>query len=169
MNEYLIVDGYNIIGAWPELQKLKEHNLEEARDRLINILADYQGFSGVKVYIVFDAHQIPGLGGKYNQSKLNIYYTREKETADERIEKLVAQLISRKKQIYVATSDLVEQHVIFGIGALRISARELLVKIKQSKNEIRTRIQTPPVTRNTFDRRLDPAMKELFEKWRREK
>lgn len=169
MKEYLIVDGYNIIGAWPELQRLKEMNLEEARDRLIDILADYQGFSGVKVYLVFDAHQVPGLGGKYSQSQVSIYYTREKETADECIEKLVTRLVGRNKQVSVATSDLVEQHVIFGIGALRISARELQTKIRQSKNEIRSQIHSSSRGRNTFDNRLDPATKELFEKWRREK
>lgn len=169
MNEYLIVDGYNIIGAWPELQRLKEYNLEEARDRLIHILSDYQGYAGVTVYVIFDAYKIPGLGKKYRQSKLNIYYTREKETADELIERLVTRLVGRQRQVYVATSDMVEQHVIFGIGALRLSARELLNKIKQNKVEVRSRIQMPERARNTFDRRLDPKTKELFEKWRREK
>jgi len=169
MDEYLIVDGYNIIGAWPELKKLKAIRLEEARDRLIDILADYQGYSGQKILLVFDAHQIPGLGGKYEQSKLQIYYTKEKETADELIERLVTQLAGRRKQIYVATSDLVEQHVIFRLGALRISARELLVKIRQSQKEVRSRIEEAALSRDTFDNRLDPKIRELFEKWRRGK
>lgn len=170
MKEYLIVDGYNIIGAWPELKKLKEHNLEEARDRLINILAEFQGFSGMTVYLVFDAHQIPGLGKKYNQSKLNVYYTREKETADELIERLVTRLVRRKNRIYVATSDLVEQHVVFGLGALRISARELAQKVKQSKRDIRHRIQAPTPKRNTIDDNLtSPETKKFFEEMRRKK
>jgi len=169
MKEFLIVDGYNIIGAWPELLKLKEISLEDARDRLIDILADYQGYSGIKVYLVFDAHQIPGLGGKYEHSKLEIYYTKEKETADELIERLVTRLAGRRRTIYVATSDMVEQHVIFANGALRLSARELLIRIKQSRKEVRSRIEHPDPVRNTFDNWLDPRMKELFEKWRRGK
>lgn len=65
IQEILIVDGYNIIGAWPELQRLKELSLEEARDRLIDIMAEYQSFSGMKVIVVFDAYYVPGLGKKY--------------------------------------------------------------------------------------------------------
>jgi hypothetical protein len=169
MTDLLIVDGYNIIGAWPELAKLKELSLEEARDRLIDILAEYQGFSGLRIHLVFDAHQIPGLGGKYEQSKLQIYYTKEKETADELIERLVSKLSGRRKQIYVATSDMTEQHVTFGMGALRISARELLTKIRQNKQEIRTKITDPPAARNTIDSRLNQEIRDNFERWRRGK
>ncbi|WNQ11721.1 NYN domain-containing protein [Paenibacillus aurantius] len=172
IKEYLIVDGYNIIGAWPELQKLRDIRLEDARDRLIDQLADYQAFSGVEVYLVFDAHQVPGLGGKYQQSKLKIVYTREKETADELIERLVKELSGRRRHILVATSDMTEQHVIFGIGALRLPARELLVKVRESRKEIRRQIaeakeMTRNPARNTFDSKLSQEMKQLFEKWRR--
>ncbi len=116
IQEILIVDGYNIIGDWPELKALKEIRLEEARDRLIEMMAEYQSFSGMKVIVVFDAYYVPGLGGKYVQSKLPVYYTKEKETADELIERLVTEHIGRRKQVYVATSDMTEQHVIFGKG-----------------------------------------------------
>ncbi|MCR8636324.1 MULTISPECIES: NYN domain-containing protein [Paenibacillus] len=168
IQEILIVDGYNIIGAWPELQKLKDISLEEARDRLIEQLAEYQSFSGVKVLLVFDAYFVPGLGGKYVQSKLRIYYTKEKETADELIERLVTEHIGRRKQIYVATSDMTEQHVIFGKGAFRVPASELLVKIRLSRREIQQKIrEDAPSKRNTFDSKLSSEMKELFEKWRR--
>ncbi|NOU92861.1 NYN domain-containing protein [Paenibacillus sp. LMG 31456] len=168
IQEILIVDGYNIIGAWPELQKLKEISLEEARDRLIEQLAEYQSFSGVKVLLVFDAYYVPGLGGKYVQRKLRIYYTKEKETADELIERLVTEHIGRRKQIYVATSDMTEQHVIFGKGAFRVPASELLVKIRLSRREIQQKIrEDSPSKRNTFDSKLSSEMKDLFEKWRR--
>jgi predicted RNA-binding protein with PIN domain len=170
MEEYLIVDGYNIIGAWPQLQKLKDLHLEEARDRLIHILAEYQAYSGMKVYLVFDAYQVPGLGKEYKQSKLRVLYTKEKETADELIERLVTSLIGRRKQIYVATSDMIEQHVIFGKGALRLSASELLVKVKQSRKDIQHKIKKDlPPARNTFDNYLNGDIKDLFEKWRRGK
>lgn len=168
IQEILIVDGYNIIGAWPELTRLKDISLEEARDRLIQLLAEYQSFSGTKVMLVFDAYYVPGLGGKYMQSKLRIFYTKEKETADELIERLVTENIGRRKQIYVATSDMTEQHVIFGKGAFRVPASELLVKVKQAKRDIQHKIHEKPTShRNTFDSKLSGEMKDLFEKWRR--
>jgi predicted RNA-binding protein with PIN domain len=168
MEEFLIVDGYNIIGAWPELQKLKDTDFEAARDKLIHTLAEYQSFSGMKVYLVFDAYKVPGLGKKYLQSRLRVLYTKEKETADELIERLVTRLIGRRKQIYVATSDMIEQHVIFGKGALRLPAAELLVKIQQSRKDLRVKIsEEAPAKRNTFDNNLKKDIKDLFEKWRR--
>lgn len=170
MEEFLIVDGYNIIGAWPQLQKLKDTELAEARDKLIHTLAEYQSFSGMMVYLVFDAYKVPGLGKKYLQSKLRVLYTKEKETADELIEKLVTNLMGRRKQIYVATSDMIEQHVIFGKGALRLPAGELLVKIQQSQREVRVKIQEEAFSnRNTFDNNLKNDVKDQFEKWRRGK
>jgi predicted RNA-binding protein with PIN domain len=168
MNEYLVVDGYNIIGAWPQLVKLKDINLEEARDQLIHMLADYQAFTGIQVCVVFDAYHIPGLGGKYEQSKLRIVYTKEKETADELIESLVSEMIGRRKRVYVATSDMTEQNVIFGKGALRLSARELLGKIKENDQELQRKLNegsTP--ARNSVDNNLSKELKQLFEKWRR--
>lgn len=168
IQEILIVDGYNIIGAWPELQKLKDISLEEARDRLIEQLAEYQSFSGTKVLLVFDAYYVPGLGGKYTQNKLRVYYTKEKETADELIERLVTEHIGRRRQIYVATSDMTEQHVIFGKGAFRVPASELLIKVRHSKRDIRHKIQDETSgKRNTFDSKLTGEMRDLFEKWRR--
>lgn len=168
MEEFLIVDGYNIIGAWPELNKLKDTDLEGARDKLIHMLAEYQSYSGMKVYLVFDAYMVPGLGKKYVQSKLNVLYTKEKETADERIERLVTNLMGRRRQIYVATSDMIEQHVIFGKGALRLPAGELLVKIKQNRKEVRERIEPEVSTkRNPFEGKLSNELKAQFERWRR--
>lgn len=168
IQEILIVDGYNIIGAWPELVKLKQISLEEARDRLIYLLAEYQSFSGMKVYLVFDAYYVPGTGKKYSQHKLAVYYTKEKVTADEYIERLVREHMGRRKQIYVATSDMMEQHVIFGLGALRLPAGELLVKMRQSRREIRSKIAEEANRKhNTLDNKMSDQMKQLFEKWRR--
>lgn len=168
MKEYLIVDGYNIIGAWPELSRLKDIELEEARDRLIGLLADYQAYSGMKVYVIFDAHQVPGLGGKYQQSKLEIMYTKEKETADDLIERLSLSLIGRRRHVYVATSDMAEQSVIFGQGAFRMPARELLVKIKQSQKDVREQIEAKDtLKKNSLSSKLSDEQRALFEKWRR--
>src|SRR5690606_37583424 len=124
-DDVLLVDGYNMIGAWPEPERLKELDLEAARERLPAKLAEYQGCPGTRVYVIFDAHQVRGLGKTYRQHKLTVIYTREKETADECIERLVGELMKRGRHIYVATSDMIEQHVAFGKGALRVSAREL--------------------------------------------
>ncbi|MNQ72907.1 YacP-like NYN domain protein [compost metagenome] len=168
MEQILIVDGYNIIGAWPELSKLKDTDLEGARDGLIHMLAEFQSFSGMKVYLVFDAYMVPGLGKKYIQNKLAVLYTKEKETADERIERLVRNVMGRRKEIFVATSDMIEQHVIFGLGALRMPAKELLVKIKQNRKEVRERIVPETTTkRNPFEGKLSEEMKAQFERWRR--
>lgn len=168
MKEYLIVDGYNVIGDWPELASLKDIQLEEARDRLIDILADYQAISGMRIYLVFDAHQVPGLGGKYEQSKLQILYTKEKETADELIERLTAERIGRRCRVYVATSDMAEQSVIFGHGALRMPVRELLTKVKQAQREVHERIvETAPFKGNSIEGKLSNEMRDIFEKWRR--
>lgn len=170
MEQFLIVDGYNIIGAWPQLQQLRDINLEEARDRLIDILAEYQAFSGVKTYLVFDAYLVPGLGKEYRQRKLRVLYTKEKETADELIERLVTDLIARRRQIYVATSDMIEQHVIFGKGALRLSASELQTRVRQTRKDIQHKIHRNPLPgRQTLDSRLSSDLLEKLERLRRGK
>lgn len=168
MKEYLVVDGYNMIGAWPVLSKLAAQGLEEARDALIMMLSEYQGFTGMKVILVFDAHQVPGLGMTYTQGKLDIRFTKEKETADECIERLVGNLIGRRQRVYVATSDMVEQHVIFGKGALRLPARELYINIQRSRRELKETVErTSTRIRNSFGSKLPPDMQDVLERWRR--
>ncbi|MFD2672489.1 NYN domain-containing protein [Marinicrinis sediminis] len=170
VQDILIVDGYNMIGAWPSLAKLAENHLEDARDELISQLANYQGYSGMKVILVFDAHQVPGLGKRYNQLRVDVRYTKEKETADECIEKLVYEWMSRRTRIYVATSDFVEQHVIFGKGALRISARELHVEVMESQKQLRNQLQASNKQRwNSFENKINLDVKMMLEKWRRGK
>lgn len=168
MKEVLIVDGYNMIGAWPELSELSRESLEDARDRLLEYLADYQGFSGREIILVFDAHQVPGKGVKFKQNQIDIIYTREKETADECIERLAAEMTQARRHVYVATSDYTEQRVTFGQGALRISARELWIEIQNNRGEMEEVIKenkTPP--RNTFDNKISGELKTILEKWRR--
>lgn len=167
-DDILLVDGYNMIGAWPVLEKLKEHDLEEARDKLLDLLADYQGFTGMQVYVIFDAHQVPGLGATYRHHKLTIVYTKEKETADECIERLCSELHVRRRNIYVATSDLVEQHVAFGKGALRVSARELLIDIGQNRKNIEQSLrEDKPGKRNTVDGIVSLEIRSQLERLRR--
>lgn len=165
----MIVDGYNIIGAWPDLRALKDQDrMDEARDLLISKMAEYQSYSGIKVLIVFDAYSVPGIGRQLKDYQVEIYYTAKKETADEKIEKLVAQFYEKNRQIYVATSDYTSQRVIFGQGALRKSARELLLDIESAGKEIKQ--QVDKTREDRFSKRilLDEEIAKIFEKWRRE-
>jgi len=166
--DILIVDGYNMIGAWPELEKLKQERLEDARDRLLDLLANYQSYAGMTVYVVFDAFRVPGLGAAYKQHRLRIVFTREKETADECIERLVGEMTSVKRNVYVATSDQTEQRVAFGRGALRLSARELRLAVEESRREIdRTIRREPPPKRNPLGGNLSDDIQSKLERMRR--
>lgn len=169
MEEILVVDGYNVIGASQSMKFIKEDDLEKARDWLIEKLSEYQGFTGIKVYLIFDAHMVPGSGKKLKQKKIEIIYTKENETADERIERLVREIKRVQRMIYVATSDHTEQWVVFGQGALRKSARELMIELQNVdigiKETLKQNYQEKP--KSKFP--LKPDMAEIFEKWRRGK
>jgi uncharacterized protein len=165
----LLVDGYNIIGAWPKLQKLKNIDFHAAREQLIRDMAEYQSFKGWKVIVVFDAHLSPGIEKKSKQSRVEVIYTREKETADERIEKLVSHYINVKTNVYVATSDLTEQWTIFLQGALRMSARELITEISQINRQISTKIEETNLANQRSRIALPTEIIDYFEKLRRGK
>ncbi|MFT8319575.1 MAG: NYN domain-containing protein [Bacillus sp. (in: firmicutes)] len=165
--DILIVDGYNIIGAWPYLNKLKTKDLSAARDMLVEKMAEYQAYSGYHVIIVFDAYYVRGTEKKFKNYKVEVIFTKENETADERIEKLAKELSNRRTQIHVATSDFTEQWAIFGQGALRKSARELLIEMNGIEQNIWKKVkkikEKKPVTKIP----LTKEMEEIFEKWRR--
>ncbi len=163
----LIVDGYNIIGAWPELNALKRKDLSAARDRLVEKMAEYQGYTGYRVIVVFDAYYVQGIERKFKNSKVDVLFTRENETADERIEKLAIELNNIKTQIYVATSDYTEQWAIFGQGALRKSARELLTEMNSIEKKISKKVQKSVQDRPSSKIQLPDEVAEIFEKWRR--
>ncbi|MGV3266941.1 NYN domain-containing protein [Cytobacillus pseudoceanisediminis] len=165
--DILLVDGYNIIGAWPELRELKNKDLSSARDRLIEKMAEYQGYSGYRVIIVFDAHYVKGTEKKFKDSKVEVIFTRNNETADERIEKLAIDLSNIKTQIHVATSDFTEQWVIFGQGALRKSARELLNEMNLIESSIKKKVKKIQQKKPVSKIPLSDEVAEIFEKWRR--
>jgi len=168
MEQVLLVDGYNMIGAWPELTKLAAENLEDARDRLVDMLAEYRAFSGKRVIVVFDAHQVPGTGNRHLKSGVEVIYTREKETADECIERLAGELSGPRTVLQVATSDYTEQRVAFGRGALRLSARELLFAVEESRASICRKLEEPRLPRQgTIDSALSDELKRRMEQWRR--
>lgn len=163
----LIVDGYNIIGAWDELQKVKEQDLGQARDHLIELMADYQAYTGYRVIIVFDAQYVPGTESKQKAYKVDLIFTKENETADECIERLVKVYKNVSNQVYVATSDFLEQRITFGRGALRKSARELFVELKDIEREIGDKIKLHKKKRPQSKITLNDEVLERFEKWRR--
>lgn len=170
MGEYLIIDGYNVINAWPDLIRLKEINFEHARLKLIDILSDYAGFKGIEIIIVFDAHQVKGgQGNKEEQEKLQIIYTPENNTADMVIEKLVSELQcqERENKIYVATSDRVEQNIILGKGAYRISSRELLLEVQEAKRQSVGYYKQKGSRPYSLDSHLDENVRIRLEKMRR--
>lgn len=135
--ELLIVDGYNMIGAWPELVRLKNQDLlEEAREELLKRLSNYSKYEGLKTAVVFDAQFVPGITRSYRKYQLEVIFTEEGQTADSYIEKMAGEKNNRFTQVAVATSDLAEQWVVFSQGALRISANELYKRVKKVENLI---------------------------------
>ncbi|WP_422121834.1 NYN domain-containing protein [Planococcus sp. X10-3] len=165
--DILLVDGYNIIGDWVELRELKKEKLADARDRLIERMAEYRGYKGWRVIIVFDAHLVPGIEARNLKSEVEVIFTKESETADERIEKLAASLNNRRDQIYVATSDSTEQSVIFAKGALRISARELEIEVEEIQKQISKKVKEIQEQQAFSKITLSTEIAEIFEKWRR--
>ena len=130
--DYLLVDGYNIIFAWDELNKIAQENLDAARSQLINILASYHGYDGSELILEFDAYRVPGKHREIEKySNISIVYTREAETADSYIER-VSHELSKKHRVRVATSDGLEQMIILGSGAMRISASELKKRVEDA-------------------------------------
>ena len=124
--KYLLVDGYNVIFAWKELNELAQVNLDGARLKLMDIMSNYQGYKQCELILVFDAYKVKGNIGevsKYNN--INVVYTKEAETADTYIEKVTNE-IGKKYQVTVATSDRLEQMIVLSRGAVRMSSNELL-------------------------------------------
>lgn len=173
MKDILIVDGYNMIGDWEELKQLKDqHQLIDARDRLIELLAEYQAYSQYTIIVVFDAYQVPGIATKEKQYAIDIIYTRMKETADECIEALTMdkiQKFGRRTHVTVATSDMAEQSVIFGNGALRMPASELYTEVKEAKRQITHTVKADYASEKKFLNRvqLDDETKSKLEHMRR--
>lgn len=166
-NEYLFVDGYNIINAWENLRELSSLSLEVAREELIDIMAEYQYYSGIKVIIVFDAHMVKSNSGKSETIKgVDVVFTKESETADQYIEK-VLDSIGRVKSVRVATSDWMEQQIILGRGGTRISARELEAEILGQKKLMKMKKTTEKIKNELLIGRLDEETLKKLNKWKK--
>lgn len=137
VKEYLLVDGYNIIFSWEELNDLAKLNMDAARTKLMDILSNYQGFKKCILILVFDAYKVKGgLGGILDYQNIHVVYTKEAETADQYIEKVTHE-IAREHHVTVATSDALEQMIILGQGAVRFSANDLKEEILRIREQIR--------------------------------
>lgn len=135
--EYLLVDGYNVIFSWDKLKALAQDNIDGARNALINILCNYQGYKKCEVIVVFDAYKVKGNAREVEKvNNITIVYTKEAETADMYIEKASYKLAKNNK-VRVVTSDALEQLIILAGGALRVSSREFLYEIQQAEEDIR--------------------------------
>lgn len=134
--EYLLVDGYNIIYAWDELKAAARDNLDAARQLLMDLLSNYQGFKKCQVILVFDAYKVPGNAGAVSRyHNIFVVFTKEAETADAYIEKTTYE-IAKKYHVRVATSDGPEQLIILGHGALRLSAKAFHAEVEQVGGQI---------------------------------
>ena len=139
--EYLLVDGYNIIFAWDELNALSKESLEAARHKLMDILCNYQGYQKCNLILVFDAYRVPGSPGSIEQyHNIHVVYTKEAETADMFIERVTHE-IGKNRRVRVATSDGMEQIIILGHGALRVSARMFHEEVLNVEKQIRQLVQ----------------------------
>ncbi|MFZ5351826.1 MAG: NYN domain-containing protein [Bacillota bacterium] len=135
-DEYLLVDGYNIIFAWPELKELAEDNLDAARSKLLDYLSKYQGVQGCRIIAVFDAHRVQRHSEEIiDYDNLHVVYTREAQTADHFIERFACDN-QKKYNITVATSDGLQQIIIRGAGCSVLSARELKEEIERANERV---------------------------------
>lgn len=168
-NNVLLIDGYNIINAWEFLAKAANENLEDARFKLNNMISEYADYNGIQTYIVYDAYKVKSVVNRVEKMKnLTIVFTKENQTADSYIEKFIHDYkYKRNSIIRVATNDLVEQNMILGKGAARLTARELLLEVRKSKEDIKHTIKQNNDTRYTFEQSLDKETYEKLEKIRR--
>ena len=159
--EYLLVDGYNIIFAWEELKAVAQTNLDAARQMLMDLLSNYQGFKKCVVILVFDAYKVPrSIQDVYKYHNIYVVYTKESETADTYIERATYE-IGKHHRVRVATSDGTEQLIILGHGALRLSATTFKMEVEQASGQIAALIKQ--INKPVKSRPVEAAMKKARE------
>ena len=169
MKPILYVDGYNVIGAWAQAER-ENWPLDESRDRLTHLLEDYGGYSGQEVVLVFDGH----LGERQTttveqRQTLAVVYTKRGQTADQYIERACARL-PVYREARVATSDHLEQTMILGRGATRLSSRELLAELTQTRSHGRaSHARLGDGGQNPLFGGLSQAQRDALEALRRQK
>jgi len=167
---YLVVDGYNILNSWPELSKIMEESITDARDRLIHLLNNYAGYKKYKIILVFDGHKVKdNLGERFFDGEVEVIFSPFGVSADHVIEKEVGKLLKTHK-VFVATSDKLQQEIVWSKGAYRISSRELLAELERSKKEYREVIeQKASRKRNYLELNVNQDILDKLEKIRRKK
>ena len=162
--EYLLVDGYNIIFAWPELRAVAQDNMDGARIQLLECLTNYQGIKQCQIIVVFDAYHVQGNRAEImDYQNIHMVYTKEAQTADHYIEKFVRDH-QAKYNVTVATSDGLEQIIIRGAGCALLSARELKEEIERANVSIMQSYQAKQkVEKNYLGENLDPKLKQKME------
>ncbi|MBA5851784.1 NYN domain-containing protein [Clostridium sp. cel8] len=165
----VFVDGYNVINSWPELIKMKDYSFESARQGLIDILTSYAAFNGYKVFVIFDAQFVQGSIEKCEKitSNLSVVFTKEGETADAYIERAVNN-IGRRNEVFVVTSDNLEQQLVFQRGAVRMSSLEFYNEIKSMNHKIRNKIHVNySDKKHPLEDRIDKEILDKLEKIRK--
>ena len=166
MKPLLLVDGYNVIGAW-DVPRREHLPIEEARDRLVHLIADYAGFSGEEVIVVFDGHYTDRpMRSHQTVHGVQVVFTKHAESADNFIE-AQCEAAPKWRQVRVASSDGVEQTIALGRGAVRISSREFLMQLTQTRAVGRVRMKEEKVSRGDIFSRLPPHQREIFDRIRR--
>ena len=169
---FLVVDGYNIINAWPRLKRVSDEDLELAREMLVAIIHEYSKIKDYEAHVVFDAYKVKGKEEKYEDHHgVTIVYTKENQTADTYIEKFISGL-SKYDQVYVATSDYAEQQIVLGKGCSRVPARELIEELDRYKDSFRKANKFRSNRFNSMNRlenKIDSDIYEKLEKIRRKK
>lgn len=167
----MIIDGYNIINNWKDLKEESVYSLDSARIKLLDIMSNYQSYKGINVIVVFDAHYVKNSMEKHEiYDGIHVVYTKEYESADNYIERFVAEKADENIIIRVATSDSLEQMVVLGLGGSRISARELEKEVGHAgENMDKCYINTINHERNLLENHLDSVVLNKLEKIRRQK
>lgn len=164
----VFVDGYNVINSWPNLKVIKDYSYEYSRQQLIDTLQNYSEYKGYKMFIVFDAHMVKGsFEKKEKQGNIFVVFTKEGETADNYIERMVND-IGRKSEICVVTSDSLVQQVTFQRGATRMSSIEFYYEVIGIEKKIQIKTEKKYLEkRNSLEERIDEKTLEKLEKIRR--
>lgn len=166
---FLVVDGYNVINAWPELKQLSQIKMEEARDQLIEWVIDYAAATGERAIVVFDAYSMKGKKPKEIEDRgILIVYTKENQTADSYIEIWVQKTLDKPgNMVRVVTSDWAEQQVVLGSGAIRLSPREMLEQFSHTRERIKQDYSSVTKVGNALEKHLSPDVLAAFDKWRK--
>lgn len=166
MKPLLLVDGYNVIGAW-DVPRAEHLSIEESRERLVHLIVDYAGYSGEEVIVVFDGHYTDRPArSRQIWHGVEVVYTKHGESADNFIE-ATCDAAPKWRRVRVATSDAVEQTVTLGRGAVRVSSREFLLELTQVRSAGRGRMREEKISRGDIFSRLPPHQRDIFDRMRK--